>query len=121
MPRRATLAAATAVVACAAWSACTPPSPVSSGATSATAAGAPFDVIIANGKIVDGSGNAWFYGDVAIAGDRIVRIAPRGMLNAASARRRIDATGLVVAPGVIDIQAQSYVQLLTGDSRVVSM
>ena len=39
----------------------------------------------------------------------------------ASAERRIDARGLVVAPGVIDIQAQSYAQLLYGDSRVVSM
>ncbi len=80
-----------------------------------------FDVVIANGKIVDGTGNAWYYGDVGIVGDRITRIARAGALSAASAKQRIDARGLVVAPGVIDIQAQSYVQLLTGDSRVISM
>jgi dihydroorotase/N-acyl-D-amino-acid deacylase len=92
------------------------PSPVTAPTTSAA-----YDVVIANGKIVDGTGNAWFYGDVGIAGDRIVRIAKPGELSGAAAKHRIDARGLVVAPGVIDIQAQSYVQLLTGDSRVVSM
>ena len=82
---------------------------------------AAFDIVISNGKIVDGSGNAWFYGDVGIRGDRIARIAPAGMLAAANASRRIDARGLVVAPGVIDIQAHSEEQLLNGDSRVVGM
>src|SRR5206468_10534317 len=76
---------------------------------------------ITNGRVVDGTGDAWFYGDVAIRGGRIARVAPRGALSGASAERRIDARGLVVAPGVIDIQAQSYAQLLYGDSRVVSM
>jgi dihydroorotase/N-acyl-D-amino-acid deacylase len=49
------------------------------------------------------------------------RITPPGALASARTNRRIDARGLVVAPGVIDIQAQSYAQLLYGDSRVVSM
>jgi dihydroorotase/N-acyl-D-amino-acid deacylase len=80
-----------------------------------------FDVVISNGRIVDGTGNAWFAGDVGIVGDRIARITPAGMLQSAQAKRRIDARGLVVAPGAIDIQAQSYVPLLTGDGRVVSM
>jgi N-acyl-D-amino-acid deacylase len=80
-----------------------------------------YDLVIANGRIVDGSGNPWFYGDVGVAGDRIVRVSPAGLLRDAPARRRIDAAGLVVAPGVIDIQAQSYDELLFGDSRVVSM
>ena len=80
-----------------------------------------FDVVISNGKIVDGTGNPWFYGDVGIAGDRIARITPPGALHGAAAQRRIDARGLVVAPGVIDIQAQSYDELLFRDSRVVSM
>jgi N-acyl-D-aspartate/D-glutamate deacylase len=80
-----------------------------------------FDVVISNGKIVDGTGNAWYYGDVGIAGDRIARITPAGGLANAAARQRVDARGMVVAPGVIDIQAQSYVQLLAGDSRVISM
>jgi N-acyl-D-amino-acid deacylase len=82
---------------------------------------ARYDLVITNGRIVDGTGNPWFYGDVAVAGDRIVRVTPAGLLRDAPAARRIDATGLVVAAGAIDIQAQSYAQLLFGDSRVVSM
>lgn len=86
------------------------------------AAAAPkYETVITGGRIVDGTGNPWFYGDVAIAGDRIARITPAGMLRDVPARRRIDARGLVVAPGVIDIQAHSEEQLLAGDSRVVSM
>ena len=80
-----------------------------------------YDVIITNGKIVDGSGNPWFYGDIGITGDHIARVTPAGMLHDAAAAKKIDAHGLVVAPGVIDIQAQSYPELLYGDSRVVSM
>jgi N-acyl-D-amino-acid deacylase len=80
-----------------------------------------YDVLITGGRIVDGSGNPWFYGDVGIRGDRIARVAPAGVLKAASAKRTIDARGLVVAPGVIDIQGQSYDEMLTGDSRLVSM
>jgi len=89
--------------------------------TSVAPATGPFDVVISGGKIVDGTGNSWYYGDVGISGDRITRIAPAGALRGASAQRRIDARGLVVAPGVIDIQAHSEEPLLTGDSRVVSM
>lgn len=81
---------------------------------------ARYDVVITNGRIVDGSGNPWFMGDVGITGDRIVRIAPRGMLRDVAATRTIDATGLVVAPGFIDIQAQSYDAHLVGDGRVIS-
>src|SRR3954463_4488361 len=80
-----------------------------------------YDIVISNGRIVDGTGNPWFYGDVAISGDHIARIAPAGALRDAATKERIDARGLVVAPGVIDIQAQSYPELLSGDSRVVSM
>jgi dihydroorotase/N-acyl-D-amino-acid deacylase len=81
----------------------------------------PYETVISGGKIVDGTGNAWFYGDVGIVGDHIARIAPAGMLAKATAQRRIDARGLVVAPGVIDIQAHSEEQLLYGDSRVMGM
>ena len=80
-----------------------------------------YDIVISNGKIVDGTGNPWFYGDVAISGDHIARLTPAGMLHDAAAKERVDARGLVVAPGVIDIQAQSYPELLSGDSRVISM
>ena len=102
-----------ALAACASKRAAVAPLPLSSGA--------PYDVVIANGKIVDGTGNPWFYGDLAISGPRIARIAPAGLLRDVPSKRRIDARGLVVAPGVIDIQAQSYAEMLTGDSRMVSM
>jgi dihydroorotase/N-acyl-D-amino-acid deacylase len=88
--------------------------------TPAPAAG-PFDVVIEGGRVVDGAGNPWYYGDVAIKGDRIARITPPGLLARVRAARRIDARGLVVAPGIIDIQAQSGDALLAGDSRVLSM
>ena len=81
---------------------------------------APYDVVITNGKIVDGSGNPWTYADVAMRGDRIARITPAGALHDARAAARVDATGMVVAPGFIDIQAQSYEALLTGDGRSLS-
>ena len=81
---------------------------------------ASYDVVITNAKIYDGAGNSWYYGDLATKGDRIVRIAPRGALASAGASRRIDATGLALAPGFIDVQGQSYEPLLFGDGRVVS-
>ena len=89
-----------------------------SGAPSA-AGDASYDVIIVNGRVVDGSGNAWFYGDVALKGDRIVRVVRPGQLGAAKAIKRIDASGMVVAPGFIDIQGQSGDLFLRGDGRDV--
>lgn len=81
----------------------------------------PFDVVITGGRIVDGTGNAWFPGDVGIRGDRIAAITPPGMLAGARAARRLDATGKVVAPGFIDIQSHSRSNFLAGgDGRVVS-
>jgi N-acyl-D-amino-acid deacylase len=59
-----------------------------------------YDIIIRNGKIIDGTGNSWFYGDVAIKNGRIVKT---GKLENATAPRIIDATGLIVAPGFIDV------------------
>ena len=67
------------------------------------AAGPEYDLIIRGGKIVDGSGNPWFYGDVAVKGDRIAAIGRVGV----DATRVIDAAGLVVAPGFIDMHSHS--------------
>ena len=58
-----------------------------------------FDILIHNGRVIDGSGNPWIYADVGINGDRIVRI---GNLEDAQGRQVIDAQGLVVTPGFID-------------------
>lgn len=83
--------------------------------------GGAYDVIITGGRIVDGTGNAWYPGDVGIRGDRVAVIRPPGMLDGAPAERRVDATGRVVAPGFIDIQSHSrYAFLGDGDGRVVS-
>ncbi len=76
-----------------------------------------YDVVIENGRVVDGSGNAWFYGDVGLRGDRIATITRRGGLARAAAAKRIDATNLVVAPGFIDIQSGGF--SVTGDGRSV--
>jgi N-acyl-D-amino-acid deacylase len=58
------------------------------------------DVLIKNGKVLDGTGNSWHYADVAIKGGKIIQIGKALTLTAA---RVIDATGLVVAPGFIDV------------------
>jgi len=79
-----------------------------------------YDLVIEGGRVVDGTGAAWFYGDVAVQGDRIARITPPGMLRRYPARSRIDATGKVVSPGFIDIQSHSRGALLSGDGRVIS-
>jgi N-acyl-D-amino-acid deacylase len=75
-----------------------------------------YDFIISGAHIVDGTGAPWVAGDIAIAGDRIVAI---GDLSKASARKRVDASGLVVSPGFIDVQGQSEFNLLV-DNRVAS-
>lgn len=80
----------------------------------------PFDVVIGGGRIVDGTGAAWFYGDVGIRGDRIVAVEPRGGLADAAAATRIDASGHAVAPGFIDVQGHSRWAFLFGDGRVIS-
>ncbi|MEO7963697.1 MAG: D-aminoacylase [Gemmatimonadaceae bacterium] len=87
----------------------------------APTSGGNFDVVIENGRLVDGSGNPWTRRDVAIKGDRIVAIVAPGGLRNATARSRIDARDHIVAPGFIDIQAHSWDALLWKDGRVLSM
>jgi N-acyl-D-amino-acid deacylase len=83
-------------------------------------AGDPFDYLIQGGRIVDGTGAPWILGDLAIRGDRIVAMAPPGGLDHHPIRERIDARGMVVSPGFIDIMSHSLGAFLNGDSRVVS-
>jgi N-acyl-D-amino-acid deacylase len=83
------------------------------------AQGPAYDVVIAGGTIVDGSGGGRFSGDLGIRGDRIATIAASGALADAAAVLRIDATGKVVAPGFIDIQSQSRWAFLWGDGRSI--
>jgi dihydroorotase/N-acyl-D-amino-acid deacylase len=75
-----------------------------------------FDVLIKNGRIVDGTGAPWFRGDVGIVGDRIAAI---GSLESTSAAVVIDAVNLVVAPGFIDLLGQSEFNILV-DGRAAS-
>jgi N-acyl-D-amino-acid deacylase len=63
-----------------------------------------YDLVIAGGRIVDGSGNPWYFADLGIRGDTIAAI---GKLDGATAGRRLDARGLTVAPGFIDIHTHS--------------
>ena len=84
-----------------------------------TAAEPLYDVVLLGGRVVDGSGNPWFLGDVAVRGDRIARVVPAGLLRDAPTRVKIDAKGMVIAPGFIDIQGHSRDELLTGDGRVI--
>src|SRR5215471_18465174 len=63
-----------------------------------------YDLILRNGRVVDGSGSPWYKGDIAIRGDTIVRIAPS---ITESAARVIDVGGQVIAPGFIDIHSHA--------------
>src|SRR5215510_3102953 len=90
---------------CAGWTLC------------AHAAGKPgFDLVLANGRVVDGSGAPWFRADVGIRGDRIAAV---GDLSRSSSVRRIDVGDRMVAPGFIDLLGQSERHVLV-DNRVES-
>jgi N-acyl-D-amino-acid deacylase len=74
-----------------------------------TAQQSGYDLLIRNGHIVDGTGSPWYTGDVAVQGGRIAAVGP---LLGVSAADTIDAAGLVVAPGFIDMLGQSDLTIL---------
>ena len=80
---------------------------------------ATYDILVRNGTIIDGSGSAGVRADVGIVGTRIARVS-RTPINPADAKRVIDATGLIVAPGFIDLHAhlEPLLQLASAESAV---
>src|SRR5579863_3334874 len=78
--------------------------------TSVVSAQQHFDVIIKSGKIVDGTGNPGYIGDVGIIEDKIIQI---GDLSQSTADKIIDASGLIVAPGFIDVHTH-----IEGDEKI---
>lgn len=79
--------------------------------------GQDYDIVIRGGRLIDGTGNPSFLADVAIQDGRIARI---GKLGAVNAKRVIDAKGLVVSPGFIDIHNHSDYTVIT-DGNAQSM
>src|SRR5678815_1013117 len=67
------------------------------------------DILITNGKIIDGAGNSWYYGNIAVKDGKILKIGRDVMM---TAKRTIDAKGLIVAPGFIDVHTH-----LEGDEK----
>jgi dihydroorotase/N-acyl-D-amino-acid deacylase len=78
-----------------------------------------YDVLIQGAKVVDGTGNPWFFGDVALKGKRIAAVMPTGYLATDHAREVVEAKGRVVCPGFIDIQSHSITPLMV-DGRCLS-
>lgn len=75
-----------------------------------------YDFLIRGARVVDGTGAPWFVGDVGVVGDHIAAV---GDLHNASAKQSIDAKGMVVSPGFIDVQGQSEFTILV-DNRAAS-
>jgi N-acyl-D-aspartate/D-glutamate deacylase len=78
-----------------------------------------YDVLIKHARIVDGTGNPWFYGDVALAGETIAAVAPPNTIPEEQAAQVVDAAGHVVCPGFVDIISHSILPLMV-DGRSLS-
>jgi dihydroorotase/N-acyl-D-amino-acid deacylase len=76
----------------------------------------PYDVVIRNGHIIDGTGSPWYQADIGVRGGKIAAI---GRLEGAAAKQTIDVHGMVVAPGFIDMLGQSELTILV-DPRLPS-
>ena len=68
-----------------------------------------YDIVLANGRILDGCGNPWFWGDLAIQGGRIVKISPAGTLQG---KQMVNVDGRFISPGFIDIHTHSDLTIL---------
>jgi dihydroorotase/N-acyl-D-amino-acid deacylase len=101
----------TTLVVCALAACQSTPPPAQTAAAAET-----FDVLITNGRVVDGTGAPWFRADVGIIGDRIAAI---GQLAGRNARTHVDASNLIVSPGFIDMLGQSEFNVLV-DPRAAS-
>ena len=69
-----------------------------------------FDILVRNGRVIDGAGNPWFKADIGISNDKIEKI---GAIEGAAAAKCIEASGLIVCPGFIDIHNHSDTTILT--------
>lgn len=78
-----------------------------------------YDAIIKNGKIIDGTGNSWYYSDIAVKDGKIASIQKN--ISSVTAGKIIDATGLIVAPGFIDVHThieENELQTPTADNFI---
>lgn len=78
-----------------------------------------YSVLIRNAQVIDGTGNPWQYGDVALSGERIAAVAPPGAIPAENCAQVVDASGHVVCPGFVDILSHSILPLMV-DGRSLS-
>lgn len=77
-----------------------------------------FDVVLRGGRVVDGTGAPWYVADVAIREGKIARI---GRIDAAAAKRSIDVTGLIVAPGFVDMMGQTATPMLEAPHSAINL
>ncbi|WP_149494869.1 serine hydrolase [Roseiconus lacunae] len=87
-------------------------------ALATSARGAEFDLVISNGKVVDGSGAPWYFADLGIKDGKIVQI---GDLADQDTKKTLDATGMVVAPGFIDLMGQTASPMLENPKTAINL
>lgn len=88
------------------------------GFATASSAADRYDLVIQGGRIVDGTGSPWYVGDVAVRNGKIVKL---GRLDASNAERVLDAKGLTVAPGFIDMMGQTATPLLRNPQTAANL